>query len=174
MRRWGVLLIAACVLGRSACGEDDNGPAAPAAQPLVFTATLSAQNEVPAITNAESTATGDVMITITPRRDSANAITGGSVTMNFTVRNMPASGSITLAHIHTGAAGVNGGIIVNSQLSAATAIATPAGSASFERSGIDADAATINGIIANPAGFYFNVHTALNPGGVARGQLRAQ
>jgi hypothetical protein len=27
------------------------------------------------------------------------------------------------------------------------------------------------GIIANPAGFYFNVHTALNPGGAVRGQL---
>ena len=26
-------------------------------------------------------------------------------------------------------------------------------------------------IIANPASFYFNVHSTLNPGGVARGQL---
>ena len=176
MKRWGVLLaVAVCVIGTSACGDDDDdGTAGPSNQPLVFLASLSAQNEVPAITNAESTATGEVTITITPRRDSANVILDGTATMNFTLRNMPASSSITLAHIHTGAAGVNGGIVVNSQLSAATAIATPAGTASFERSGITVDAATLNSIIANPAAFYYNVHTALNPGGVARGQLRAQ
>jgi hypothetical protein len=28
-----------------------------------------------------------------------------------------------------------------------------------------------NSILANPAGFYLNIHTAANPGGVARGQL---
>jgi hypothetical protein len=28
-----------------------------------------------------------------------------------------------------------------------------------------------NQIIANPAGYYFNVHTALNPAGAIRGQL---
>ena len=175
MKLWGVLLLAACVLGTSACGDDDDdSPAAPSNQPIVFTATLAASNEVPPIANAESTATGDVRITITPTRDSANAITGGTVGMNFTLRNMPASGNIILSHIHTGASGVNGPVIVNSGLSAATAIPTPAGTAGFERLGIEADAATINGIIANPAGFYFNIHTTLNPGGVARGQLRAQ
>jgi hypothetical protein len=29
-------------------------------------------------------------------------------------------------------------------------------------------------IIDNPANFYFNVHSSLNPGGVARGQLVKQ
>jgi hypothetical protein len=28
-----------------------------------------------------------------------------------------------------------------------------------------------NAIMANPAGFYLNIHTAGNPNGVARGQL---
>ena len=32
---------------------------------------------------------------------------------------------------------------------------------------------TANQIIANPAAFYFNVHTATNPGGVVRGQWRS-
>jgi hypothetical protein len=31
--------------------------------------------------------------------------------------------------------------------------------------------AVFNAIINNPSGFYFNVHSTLNPGGVARGQL---
>ena len=174
MQRWGVLLLAVCALGAAGCGDDDDGPAAPSNQPLVFTATLSAANEVPPIANAESTATGDATITITPTRDANNAITGGTVAMNFTMRNLTSASTIRAAHIHTGAAGVNGGIIVDSLLSPATAIPTPAGSASYERSGLQADATTINNIVNNPAGFYFNVHTALNPGGVARGQLRAQ
>jgi hypothetical protein len=29
----------------------------------------------------------------------------------------------------------------------------------------------LNQILANPSAFYFNIHTALNPAGVARGQL---
>ena len=37
-----------------------------------------------------------------------------------------------------------------------------------------ADAATLQSIIDNPAGFYFNVHSSTNPGGVARGQLVKQ
>ena len=32
-------------------------------------------------------------------------------------------------------------------------------------------AATAQSILDNPAGFYFNVHTAANPAGVMRGQL---
>jgi hypothetical protein len=33
------------------------------------------------------------------------------------------------------------------------------------------DVALFQQIINNPAGFYFNAHSTLNPGGVARGQL---
>lgn len=173
MQRWGVIVMTVCALGVTACGDDD-GPATPSNQPLVFTASLSAANEVPPISNAESAATGDVTITITPTRDASNAITGGSVAMNFNVRNLTATSNIVLAHIHSGASGVNGPVVVNSNLSAATSIPTPVGSASFERSGLQADAATINSIISNPAAFYFNIHTSLNPGGVVRGQLRTQ
>jgi hypothetical protein len=175
MHRWGVILLAVCAIGAAGCGDDDDSSTAPSNQPLVFAATLSAASEVPAITNAESATTGDGTFTITPTRDSSNTITGGTIAMSFTLRNLTSGSSITLAHIHTGAAGVNGGIVVNTGLSAATAIATPAGSASFENRNITGvDAATMNAIVANPAGFYFNVHTALNPGGVARGQLRTQ
>ena len=173
MNRWGVLVLAgACVCGAAAC--DDDSPAAPSNAPLVFTATMTAAQEVPAVTNAESTATGPATVTITPTRDASNAITGGTVLMQFTVNNLLSTSNIILAHVHTGAAGATGGPIINSSLSAAAPIPTPAGSASFERSGIAVDAATINAIVANPAGHYFNVHTTLNPGGVVRGQLVAR
>ena len=173
MKRWGVLLLAVCVMGTAGC-DDDNTTAAPSNQPRVFTADLRASSEVPPVTNAESGATGTATVTITPTRDSGNAITGGTAMIQFTVTNMTSSSNIILAHVHTGATGVNGPPVINTNLSAATAIPTPSGGASFERSGLTVDAAVINAIVANPAGHYFNVHTTLNPGGVVRGQLRAQ
>jgi len=51
-------------------------------------------------------------------------------------------------------------------------VTMPNGSGSYVHTGFPVTPVdTANSIIANPAGFYFNVHTALNPGGVARGQL---
>jgi hypothetical protein len=49
------------------------------------------------------------------------------------------------------------------------------GGASFTRTGLTGTTpAIIPAIIANPSGFYFNVHTALSPQGVARGQVTPQ
>lgn len=172
MKQLAVVLLTVCALGAAAC-DDDNGTTGPSNQPLVFTAQMTAASEVPPVTNAEAGATGEATITITPTRDSSGAITGGTLRMNFTVRNLTSTSNIILAHIHTGAAGQTGGPIVNSGLSAATAIPTPAGSASFETT-VTPDASIINAIVANPAGHYFNVHTTLNPGGAVRGQLRAE
>ena len=176
MKRVGLILLAAvCVFGAAGCDDDDDNPVAPGNQPLVFRATLSAANEVPAVSNAEAGANGTATVTLTPTRDSAGAITGGTFQFQFTVQGLTSASNITLAHIHQAPAGQNGGVVVNSQLSAATSIPTPAGSASFDRSGLTADQAGIPAaIVANPAGFYFNVHTSLNPGGVVRGQLVAQ
>ncbi len=60
------------------------------------------------------------------------------------------------AHIHEGAAGTNGGVVV------------------FLDSGgcAEANRATILEIFRNPANYYVNVHTAAFPGGAIRGQLR--
>ena len=65
-------------------------------------------------------------------------------------------GAITGAHIHTGAAGTNGGVRVDfgGQLFGSV---------------IDADAASITPL--NAANWYVNVHTAAHPGGAIRGQL---
>ena len=91
----------------------------------------------------------------------------------MTLQNFPANTPINIAHIHVGAAGVNGGIVVNTTLSASgDAVVLPNGSGTFTKAGVAMnDPAIINAIINNPAGYYFNVHSTLNPGGVARGQL---
>jgi hypothetical protein len=40
--------------------------------------------------------------------------------------------------------------------------------------GQNVDATNLQAIIDNPAGYYFNVHSTQNGGGVARGQLVKQ
>ena len=175
MKRTGVFLLTMCVLAAGCDEENTTGPSNTGNQPLVFGATLSAQNEVPPVGNAESTATGNATVTLTPTRDAAGAITGGTFEFTFNVSGLTNASNITMAHIHQAAAGTNGPVVVDSQLSAATSIQTPVGTASFNRAGLTASsAATPAAIVANPAGFYFNVHTSLNPGGVVRGQLVAR
>jgi hypothetical protein len=66
------------------------------------------------------------------------------------------------AHIHRGALDVNGPIVVTF---------TPPDAAGESRGCTTADAALVNEITANPAGFYVNVHTTPFPAGAVRGQL---
>ena len=71
-----------------------------------------------------------------------------------------ASATPTASHIHTGAKGVTGAVLV------------PFG-ASFARSGCSTSTkAIIDAILANPSGYYVNVHNASYPGGAIRGQLK--
>jgi hypothetical protein len=90
------------------------------------------------------------------------------VTVNVT--GFPAGTALTQSHIHPGAAGANGGVLVSLGLSAGE-VNFPTGSGSFSKQGITLTVDQANTILANPGGFYLNIHTAANPNGVARGQL---
>ena len=133
---------------------------------IVFTAQLLASNEVPPVTNADSNAFGTATVTLDTVANTARFdVSMGGV----------ASPVIILAHIHEGPAGVNGPIRVDSGISPASPITVVNGNAAFTRTGLAVPTDVRDRILANPAGFYFNVHSSLNPGGVARGQLvRAQ
>lgn len=167
--------------GLAAC--DDDTPTSPADPNLaVFTAQLSAQNEVPPITNAELTARGDVRIEMRLTRDSGNNITGATTTFVVNLTGFPAGSSWTLAHIHEDPSGVAGPVRVNTGLSQATAIPLVNGGITGQRfenitvvdvaGGRPSTAIrTINELLNNPGGWYFNAHTVLNPGGAVRGQL---
>ena len=137
-----------------------------------MTANLAPANEVPPIANAENTGRGAVQITLNVTRDGTGAITGGTADFHFQLSGFPSSTTIVAAHIHPGAAGVNGGVIVNTGVVAASPV-TPdgRGHVTSASSGVSVPAATLQSIVNNPAGFYFNVHSPTNPGGVARGQL---
>jgi len=156
-------------IGAAGCGSSSSQN--PSTQPIVFTADLKASNEVPAITNAESTATGTATITFSVPRDGSGNITGdGTWNVQAVLAGFQPTTTITLSHIHNGPAGVAAGVFVNTGLTAANAIpVNGAGTVNFTN--VPITQAQAQQIIANPAGFYFNMHTPLNPGGAVRGQL---
>ncbi len=169
MKRSGVLLLCLSLLGAAGCSDD--GPTNPANLPIVMTASLSPSNEVPAIANSENTGFGNVQITFNVTRDSTGAVTSGTADFLFQLTGFPASTTIIAAHIHPGAAGVNGGVIVSTGIVAANPVTQNNGVMTFSVSNVAVPTATLQSIVNNPAGFYFNVHSPTNPGGVARGQL---
>jgi hypothetical protein len=156
----------------AACDDDNGNPGGPSNLPttITFRATLTAANEVPPITNAEANATGVMDITLNLTRDDGGTITAATATFNGSVANFPAGSAVTIAHIHSGAAGSTGGIIVNTGLVSGE-VTLSNGVGSVSKSGITVGADVANQIVNNPAGFYFNIHSSLNPGGAVRGQL---
>ena len=116
------------------------------AQSLSYTAALSGANEVPANT---STATGNTLVTINPTTGVVNWNTSSSIPQ----------ASATGHHIHRGAAGTNGLVVINfTSAYAGTATVTTALAAE---------------IVGNPGGFYVNLHTQAFGGGEIRAQLAA-
>ncbi|MBL9141230.1 MAG: CHRD domain-containing protein [Phycisphaerae bacterium] len=84
-----------------------------------------------------------------------------TVSWNFTYSNIAAP---TAMHIHTGAAGVNGGVLIG------LGIATSGGAGTLISS-VATTATALNSIAANPLGYYVNIHNSPFPGGAVRGQL---
>ncbi|MBC7940545.1 MAG: CHRD domain-containing protein [Chitinophagaceae bacterium] len=90
----------------------------------------------------------------------------GKVDVTFSFANLAAN--LTGAHIHRGAAGLNGPIIIDFN---PPSIGAGNGFFSFTTSVTDNDAFEIND--TNASGYYFNLHTTDFPAGAIRGQLVA-
>jgi hypothetical protein len=141
---------------------------------VVFTGQLSAANEVPPVSNAESGARGSFTITFNLVRDSAGAITSGTVTFDAPLNSFPAGAVVRAAHIHNAPAGQNASVFIDTGLTAANAITLTNGTGTLNFSNVsngDTTPTKLQAVIDNPAGHYFNVHTTANPGGAVRGQL---
>ena len=117
---------------------------------------LSGANEVPA---GDPDGSGWAKIRMRPDE--------GTFCYTIQVRNLD---EVVAAHIHVGAAGVNGGVVID--LAILTADSKSKGSATFYRhcvEGISVD--LLNSIKENKSEYYLNVHTTAFPDGAIRGQL---
>ena len=164
MKRLGIA-VTVLALGVAGCGGSNGGgtPTNPSAI-RVFTVQLSAQNEVPAITNAEAGARGTAVITF---NTDAN-----TVDFNVSLNSFPNDSVVRIAHIHGPASRTaTGGIVVDTSLTAGT-VALVNGAGTFSFPGRSVTKALMDQILASPDQFYFNVHTVLNGGGAVRGQLQ--
>jgi hypothetical protein len=121
-----------------------------------YFAALSGAQEAPAVSGAGS-GTGLAVI-------SADAST-----VTYLVRYSGLSGSVNAAHIHTGAAGVSGGVILP-LVAGPSPMTGSLTAANFAASGpVTSFAEAIAAIRAGTT--YFNLHTTANPGGEIRGQI---
>jgi hypothetical protein len=152
-------------------GQMDGSSTAPGGtvSNVVLSTQLSPGNEVPAVTNDDSAASGSVDVTFSLTKDSAGTVTAASAQFKVTIHNLPMSDTIMAAHIHQGAAGVSGAVVINTGLSSPV---TPSGATTtLNLTASSVSPSLAQSIIADPSNFYFNVHTNLNPGGAVRGQL---
>lgn len=163
--------VLAALLTVTACGQDFADFSSLAPVKKTFVATLVGTNEVPSVT---TTAAGKMTLV---QEDTVNIV--------YTLETTAATDSITMAHIHAGAAGVNGPVMVwFFPTEAARAPGTGGGTA-----------ARVNGIIRvgritragtsfvapftwdslvtriNAGTAYANVHTRRFGGGEIRGQV---
>jgi hypothetical protein len=161
---------AVCLVVSGAC---EGTPTSSEPNRVTFTSTLSPANEVPPVTSADASGSGSVTITLNLTRNSSGVITAATADFTSSLSGFVPATAVTMAHIHRGAVGVNGGIEVNTGIAAGQVVLTN-GSGAFTREGIAVDAGLAVELLASPASFYFNVHTALTPSGAVRGQLVRQ
>lgn len=145
------LLLSVALLGALAgCGSSDDAPDAapppPAPDPVTRTVLLSGAQEVPAVLSA---ANGKGSLTL----DRATGALSGSVTLDGV--------SATSAHIHDGAAGSNGAVLVTLSESSPGVWSVPANTV--------LNATQMAGFASGT--LYVNAHSTAQPAGEVRGQI---
>ena len=168
MRYWPALVIAVALFA-AGCTSSSSPTTTSPTKPT-FTADLRPANEVPPVTNAESSGSGNATITFDLTKDAAGNVTAASATFVVNLNGFPANTPINAAHIHEGASTCACPVRINTNIAAGANVLTN-GSGSFTAVVNGIDPAVAQGVINNPTGFYFNVHSTLNPGGFARGAL---
>ncbi|MBS1871945.1 MAG: CHRD domain-containing protein [Acidobacteria bacterium] len=136
----------------------------------VVMALMNPGNEVAPIAGYSASATAAVIADVA--HDAAGAIVSAGVTFNVSYQ-FPESVLFTGLHIHSGVAGVNGPVIIDSGLRNVGG-ASP-GYLSYT---VEADVsrpevrAAIQALEYDPSRYYINLHTSSYPAGVIRAQLR--
>lgn len=154
-----------------AAGCEDDPPTEPTPLTPTFTMALLPSNEPSLPDSTESVCRGNVTIRFNVTRDSAQAITAANADFSATINSCPSSTVIRIAHIHRGPANVNGDIVVNTGLTQGE-VTLVGGAGSFTKNNVAITPLSLaQEIMDNPAAFYFNIHSATNPGGVLRAQM---
>lgn len=139
-----------------------------------FRAHLSPSAELPLVTDAEAVGTAHIAMHI--NRDAAGAIASAIVDFDIDFY-LGQDEELVALHIHRGSAGATGPIVISSGgLDFSTpSVAATAGEGRVWRQRIATADTTaleaIEGVIANPAGYYVNMHSSSHRPGLLRGQL---
>ena len=138
------------------------------AETLYAIVRLSPLNENPPITTLD--ATGGMLVTIDVTRNSVGTITAAR--MNF-IGSVTFPGAITVTglHIHEGDSRTNGPVRFDTGVTAANNLVFATGSGIINREVATVNLDALGRLIANPAGWYVNLHTTVNPGGAIRAQI---
>ncbi len=114
-----------------------------------LSAHLAGANEVPGPGDPDGMGTAHITVNVGQ----------GIINYEITVSNIAPT---TAAHIHAGAAGVSGPVIIP---------LTPPTNGISRGTITNVDRELLKAIIKNPGDYYVNVHNPMYPGGAARGQL---
>lgn len=131
----------------------------------VFKLNLKPNQEVPPIKGLRADAVGSVTFDL--ERSSTGAITSGEVIFYFNY-SFPGSVTINGLHIHQAPKGVNGNIVVSSNIATFT---DADGQGNITAVVTGTSPATLQAILDNPRNYYVNLHTSVNTGGAMREQM---
>ena len=162
-----VLALAACVdqaptSTASSASRTPSFSVTQEANPIVFNVLLRAENEPNGASTSESKGHAQVKV-----------YDDGTIEFTFTINNKSGE-TYNRAHIHKAAAGANGGIhwdFLEAGIAVASISDQPSQLRGVARARTGTNVAIVSDLLANPAGYYVNVHSTAFPGGAVRGQL---
>jgi len=140
-----------------------------------FLAVMQPSNEVPALTDTSS---ANAIIWVHGIFNQAGIPVSGSIDFDISTKFSSAV-TVTGLHIHNAAAGVNGAIVIPTDVNATDKsiaidstgrlriqkqVQVPSTNPAISLS-------TVLDMLQNPQNYYVNIHTTVNPGGAMRGQL---
>lgn len=179
------LTLVALVLSLAAAGcAETTNPVSPTGQVTLVSQLSGATNVPPAgssggATALEAGAAGSLSVTMVPAAAGTYTASftfsiGGLVKAGVLPSPLDSGSVIVAGYVHQGSAGTVGPPVVALPISQAAPIVSPTGSVLLTLTNVPVSAGAATAILANPAGFYFNLYSALNQNGVVRGQLIKQ